>query len=115
MNASYILSVGLIIWLIGVLSMWQVFEKAGYEGWKSLIPIYNVYILSQIGGQPVWAFVILFVPVLNIVGALMISMGVAKAFGKGTGFGILLFVFNFFGYLYLGWGQAEYVGEKAGE
>jgi hypothetical protein len=105
---GYILVVGLILWLIGVLSLWQVFYKAGYEGWKSIIPIYNAYILTKIGGQPTWVFVLLFIPIVNIVGHLLTSLGVAKAFGQEQWFGVVLFLFGYFGYMYLGWGQAEY-------
>ena len=108
-SASFILSVGLIILLIQVLSYWQVFAKAGYEGWKSIIPIYNNYILSKIGSQPIWVFVMLFIPFLNIIAAILIALGVAKSFSKGPLFAIFgLVIFSFFGYMYLGWGQSEY-------
>ena len=111
-SASFLLTFGLILWLVMILSYWQVFYKAGEAGWKSLIPIYNQYILSKIGGQPIWVFIMLFIPFLNVVGAILIAFGVAKAFGKGTGFGIILWLFSFFGYMYLGWGQSEYVGQQ---
>jgi hypothetical protein len=108
-SASFILSVGIIILLIQVLSYWQVFAKAGYEGWKSIIPIYNNYILSKIGSQPTWVFIMLFIPFLNIVAAILIALGVAKSFSKGPLFAIFgLVLFSFFGYMYLGWGQSEY-------
>lgn len=110
---SFILTGGLIIILIMVLSLWQVFYKAGYEGWKCLIPIYNTYILTKIGKQPIWVFIIMLIPFLNIVGNLLTALGIAKAFGKGTGMGILLWLFVFFGYMYLGWGDSEYKFEKA--
>ncbi len=110
MGLAYLLTVGLIIWLIGILSLWQVFYKAGEDGWKSIIPIYNTYILSKIGGQPIWVFLILFLPFIGLIGSLLIALGVAKAFGKEPWFGFILFFFSFFGYMYLGWGQSEYVG-----
>ena len=34
--------------IVSVIAMWKMFEKAGEEGWKSLIPFYNVYILYKI-------------------------------------------------------------------
>jgi len=107
-SAAYIYSVGIIIFLIYVLSLWQVFYKAGYEGWKSIIPIYNVYILTKIANQPVWVFLILFVPFLNLFGHVLVAFGIAKAFGKGPGLAVLLFFFQFFVYMYLGWGESEY-------
>lgn len=45
-----ILIVGaLVIWTLVV--MWRVFEKAGYSGWKSLVPFYNTFIYFQICGM----------------------------------------------------------------
>lgn len=107
-TASFVFTAGFIILLIYVLSLWQVFYKAGYEGWKSIIPIYNTYILTKIGNQPLWVFILLFIPFLNIIAAFMLAVGISKAFGKGTGFGVILFIFQFFGYMYLGWGDSEY-------
>lgn len=110
-SASFILTFGLILWLVEVLAFWQLFTKAGEAGWKSIVPIYNTYILAKVGGQPLWVFIMLFIPVLNIVGLLLISLGVAKAFDKGLLFAVVgLMIFQFFGYMYLGWGQSEYVG-----
>lgn len=103
----------IIIWLIGVLSLWQVFYKAGYEGWKSIIPVYNIYILTKIAAQPIWVFLLHFVPGVNVVAALLVSLGVAKAFGKDTAFGVILWLFGYFGYMYLGWSKVAYVGHSA--
>lgn len=34
--------------------MWKVFKKAGYAGWKCLIPFYNLYLLADIAGLKSW-------------------------------------------------------------
>jgi hypothetical protein len=41
--------------------MWKIFEKAGEAGWKSIIPIYNVYIMYKIVGMKNWFWYILIV------------------------------------------------------
>ena len=46
---------------------WVVYTKAGQEGWKSLIPIYNLYILLKIVGRPGWWLLLYLVPFVNIV------------------------------------------------
>ncbi len=33
----------IIIYLIGVAGVWMVFQKAGIEGWKAIIPFYNMW------------------------------------------------------------------------
>lgn len=50
-----VLAVWGIIWLIalaiGILSIiayWKLFEKAGVEGWKAIIPYYNTFKIAQI-------------------------------------------------------------------
>ena len=37
-----------------VVAQWKIFVKAGEEGWKSIIPIYNVIILYKISGLSPW-------------------------------------------------------------
>ncbi|MGI6108715.1 MAG: DUF5684 domain-containing protein [Eubacteriaceae bacterium] len=49
-----------IITILSVIGMWKMFEKAGEAGWKSLIPVYNLYILYKIcwNTKMFWAFMI---------------------------------------------------------
>ena len=46
------LIVGLLVAVIMIAAMWKIFTKAGQPGWASLIPIYNIYILCKIVGDP---------------------------------------------------------------
>ena len=41
--------------------LWKFFTEAGKEGWKSLIPIYNIYTLCEIVGVSPWWLLIVFV------------------------------------------------------
>lgn len=52
-----------------VIGQWKIFEKAGEEGWKSLIPFYNAYILWKIAGRNFIELVVatVIVVVLSIV------------------------------------------------
>ena len=44
-----------IIWgILAIIAMWKIFTKAGEAGWKSIIPIYNVYIMYKIVGMKNW-------------------------------------------------------------
>src|SRR6185436_10329986 len=105
--------IGLIIGILVIAGMWKVFTKAGKPGWAAIIPIYNTIVLLQIAGKPVWWFLLFFIPVVNIVIAVMVMIGVAKAFGKGTGFALgLLFLSPIFIPI-LGFGDAQYIGTPA--
>jgi hypothetical protein len=44
-----------IVWgILAIVAMWKIFTKAGEAGWKSIIPIYNVYIMYKIVGMKNW-------------------------------------------------------------
>jgi len=105
-------SLWLIIWLgIAVFmlaSMWKVFEKAGQPGWGILIPIYNIYLMLQIAGRETWWIILYFIPIVNVVIAFIVSIDIAKRFGKDTGFGLGLFFLGFIFFPVLGFGDAAY-------
>ena len=91
-----------------IAAMWKVFSKAGHPGWAALVPIYNVVVMVQIAGRPVWWLLLFFIPVVNIIVSLVVAVDIAKNFGKGTGFGLGLWLFGFIFYPILGFGDAEY-------
>ena len=104
--------------LLFIVALWKVFEKAGYDGWKSLIPFYNTYILFEIAGMNGWMFLLMFIPFVNFVISIYLALELAKKFDKSVMFAIFgLVIFNFIGYLMLGFGDAKYVdgGEKEAE
>ncbi|MHC4284645.1 MAG: DUF5684 domain-containing protein, partial [Planctomycetota bacterium] len=91
-----IIVVFLILVLIQIISWWVLFEKAGRPGWAAIIPFYNIFVMAEIGEQTTWVAVgACFGGFIPIVGAIveiacwiMISVGVAKTFGRGVLFGI---------------------------
>lgn len=48
----------LAIAVIQIIAMWKIFTKAGEQGWKSIIPIYNVVILFKISGLSPWLILV---------------------------------------------------------
>ncbi|HEX7879931.1 MAG TPA: DUF5684 domain-containing protein [Candidatus Eisenbacteria bacterium] len=102
-----------VLLLIVIAAMWVVFQKAGRPGWHSIIPFLNIYDLVQIAGRPGWWMLLLLVPFLNIIVAIIVSIDLARRFGKGTGFGILLALLPFIGYSILAFSDARYDGGLA--
>ena len=124
----------LVLYIIEVIAMWKIFTKGGQAGWKSLIPIYNYYILYDITWQaPIGlaygvmffvntlernkiialpGFLSLSISLAILVLHIMQSIKMAKAFGKGTGFAIGLILLQPIFLLILGYGRAEYVGKE---
>jgi hypothetical protein len=93
---------------------WKVFSKAGQPGWASLIPIYNAYVLCKVAGRPGWWILLMLIPIVNIVIFILVAIDVAKAFGKGAGFGIGLLLLPIIFYPILGFGSAQYQGRTVG-
>ena len=87
------------------------FEKAGHPGWASIIPFYNIYILTQIADKPEWWIVLCFIPLVNIIVLIMIWHAVSLNFGKDTGFTVGLVLLGFIFVPILGFGDAVYKGK----
>jgi hypothetical protein len=100
---------GFILALLTIIGVWKMFTKAGEKGWKSIIPFYNTYILFKIAGYNGWWFLGLIIPVLNIVLAIMLAIGLAKNFGKGVLFAIFaILLLSPLGFWIIGFGGSEY-------
>jgi hypothetical protein len=97
--------------LVVIAGMWKTFSKAGKPGWACLVPIYNLIVMLQIAGRPLWWFVLLLIPMVNFIVAIIIMVDIARAFGKGVVFGVFgLALFGFIGFPMLGFGSAQYGG-----
>ncbi len=105
----------LLIAVFTIICLWKIFEKAGKPGWASIIPIYNVLVELEILGRPWWWLLLMFIPVVNIVIAIIIIFDMAKVFGKGTGFGFGLLFLSIIFYAILAFGDARYLGPIAGQ
>ncbi len=107
-----IISIAILVLMIA--AMWKVFAKAGQPGWAAIIPIYNIYVLLKVAGRPGWWLVLYIIPIVNIFASIIVSIDVAKSFGKGAGFGVVgLWLFGIIGYPILGFGDARYQGPAA--
>lgn len=69
-----------------IVCMWRIFSKAGEAGWKSIIPIYNTYILVKIATGNGLLFLLLIVPFVNFIFAIIVLHKLSKSFGHGGGF-----------------------------
>ena len=65
-------------------------------------------LVLKIAGKPLWWILLLLIPFIGIVIAILVTIEVAKNFGKGTGFGLGLAFLGFIFYPILGFGDAKY-------
>ena len=102
-----IILIGLVVFLIVV--RWKMFEQAGEDGWKSIIPFYNTWVLKDIAEVNWWWFLIALLSTIittssnsdaensysiilsigTILANLVFYTNIAKKYGKDTGFGVL--------------------------
>lgn len=113
MLAGYLIAF-LVIYVLAVIAMWKIFTKAGKPGWASLIPVYNIIVMYQIVGLNPLLVILLFIPFINGIAAIILSIiqciRLSKAFGKGTGFTLGLIFLSPIFLLILGFGNDKYIG-----
>ncbi|MGB7749159.1 MAG: DUF5684 domain-containing protein [Verrucomicrobiia bacterium] len=102
----------LVILVAIIAGIWRVFTKAGKPGWAAIVPIYNLIVLLEIAGKPLWWIILFFIPLVNLIAAILVGIAVAKNFGKSDAFGIGLGLLGFIFYPILGFGDAQYQGAK---
>lgn len=129
------LIIGYIVWhILQAVADWKIFSKAGRPGILAFIPIVNIYveygicwsnfmgliylvcigITSYVSGVQEPSSTLTMVSGVASVAALVLhivqSIKLAKSFGKGVGYGILLILFGPLARLFLGLGDSRYIG-----
>ena len=131
--AAVIAAFSLICYIICAIGNWKVFTKAGEEGWKAIIPIYNNYVSYKISWNTKMFWIMLGCLVINFlcskIGGFVGTLGglfslaatiltfiqctkLAKAFGHGIGFAIGLFFLNPIFVILLGFDSSSYLGPQ---
>ncbi len=106
---------GIVFWIFYfafiiffIFVMWKIFVKAGKPGWGCIVPIYNIILQLEIADRPIWWIFLMFIPFVNIVISIIILIDIAKAFGKGTGFGLGMLFLPFIFFPILAFDSSEY-------
>ena len=104
------LFISILIMAFFIIVYWIIFTKAGEEGWKSLIPIYNVYILYKITWGNGLIFLLLLVPFVNFIVGILTINKLSKCFGHGLGFTLGLLFLPIIFLPLLAFGDSRYEG-----
>ncbi len=109
-NVVLVMALALVI-AVFLAARWVMYAKAGQPGWASLIPFYSTHVALKITGRSPWweVAVLFFYPLFLLVWVLQ-SYDIARAFGRGVGFGIGLAVLPFLFYPALAFGRSRYAG-----
>ena len=98
----------LLVFGLTIAGMWKVFEKTGQAGWKSIIPIYNMVILTRIIKKPWWWALLMLIPYIGVIWSIWATNLLSKSFGKDFLYTIGLVILPFIFYPLLGFGKAPY-------
>lgn len=107
----FLLIIAVIVGLFFIICNWKIFTKANKPGWASIIPIYNTWVFCEVAGKPGWwSLLITFIPIVNIVLAIIVYIEISKKFGKDPIFALLLIFLPIIGLPILAFGKAQYMG-----
>jgi len=80
MNLYLILTI--LFFILTLAGLWGIFEKSGNKGWIVLIPLYNFYIWLKIIKKPLWWYIFLLIPFINVFVVLLMIVEILKCFKK---------------------------------
>lgn len=85
----------LILYALSVWGLFLLFEKGGVEGWKAIIPVYNVIVFLNLINRPWYRILIYLVPLVNIIVFILDCMAFAKSYGQDPMMGVGIFFLPF--------------------
>lgn len=123
--------VTIVIAVISIIANWKVYTKAGREGWKCLIPVYNVYVLydmvwetkqfwiyfglmigsavfTALGSNLFVTLVILALNIAILVWSIRLLHHLSVCFGHGSAFTVGLLLLNTVFVMILAFGDSKY-------
>ena len=106
----FIVIVMFTIAIINIIAQWKIYSKAGKPGWAVLIPFYNIIVLLEIVGKPIWWLFLFLIPGVNLIFGIWVTNLLSKSFGKDEAFTVGLVLLGFIFYPILGFGDAKYQG-----
>ena len=103
------------LWIFFAVVGWKIFEKAGQPGWAALIPLYNLYVYTQVIRRPPWWILLYFagiVPIFGTIGIIILSIidsvRLSRVFRKPDVFAAGLILLSIVFYPILAFGNSEY-------
>ncbi len=92
--------VGVLVYLFIGFCLGKLFEKAGKPMWAGFVPIYNIMVIIELVGRPMWWIALLLLAFIPVVGGIAVAVVMAilwidfaKSYGKDVVWGLLLTFF----------------------
>jgi hypothetical protein len=114
-SAIFIWIISMFIGILTIVALWMLFDKAKENGWAAIIPFYNSYVLFKITWGNGWYFLLMLIPIANIVIHIITMVKLANVYGKGGGWACgLIFLYPIFLCIMAFDNSIQYVGEYGG-
>jgi hypothetical protein len=93
------MGLGMIIIMLAVYVFWaycmaRIAVKLGMPMGKAfiwaIIPIANIFLLLKLSGKPMWWFILLLIPIVNLVMMILIWMSLCERLGKPNWWGVVI-------------------------
>ncbi len=107
-----VLILSLLIGIIGIIGAWKVFDKAGEPGVAAIVPIWREVVLAKVSGREPMMGLLLLICGVNVIFMIIFCMDIAKRFGKDPMYGLGLALLPFIFWPMLGFGSAQYIGDR---
>jgi hypothetical protein len=83
----------LIFYIYFAICLQKIAKKTNTEnGWFAWIPILNVFLMLMIAKKPLWWFILMLIPIVNIIIGIIVWMAIAEARGKPNWVGVLMII-----------------------
>ena len=123
----------IIFYLLVIIGFYRIFEKANEKGWKSLIPIYNIYLLYKIFWQKKYFVLLLiisfvctvptyfiysqelfellmFILMINLLyHQIILSIRMSRSFGKNIFWSLGIIFLPYLFIIILGFNKSKYI------
>lgn len=110
------LFVGIVAYVISSFFLSRIFKKAGVEAWKAWVPVYNTWVLLELGDQKGYWAVLAFIPPLGLVTLVFVIMAEYKIglkLGKEGSFVLLAIFFQIVWLIWLALDKSTWEGKPA--
>lgn len=113
---AVIIIVSAVLALAHLIGFWKSLDKGGESGVWALLFIVSCFWplaylpMTKLVGRPQWWVVLMYIPIVNIVILIILSIDIAKSYGRSAAYGVGLALLPFIFWPMLGFGSATYQG-----
>lgn len=106
----------LAFYVLHAIFLGKIFKKAGVESWKAWVPVYNNWVMLELGGQQGYWAIVALIPFVGIIGAIFLYIAmyhIGLNLGKEGVFVLLAIFLPTVWFIWLGVDKSTWKGAPA--